>query len=261
MTTLTVPVRAPGPAAAPGRDHGGRADRATAALVGLLFLVATATFATGDALLGGVIDSPGYLAASATHRGALAAAALLALAQGVAIVAIAVLMYPVLRSRQQQRLGVAYVALRVTESAATLFYVAVPLVVLQLGDRLRDGTVDLSTGAQLEALFPAQRSIATMMIYLVVGFGGSALAVAMLRARLVPRAIAVLGVVGYPVLLAGCILALLGVGDITHGPGMVALVPGGLFELLMPLWLLAKGFRPPAGGYAGPLKPRRKDTA
>jgi hypothetical protein len=46
-----------------------------------------------------------------------------------------------------------------------------------------------------------------------------------------------------PVLLAGCILALSRIGDVSHGPGMLALVPGGLFELLMPLWLLVKGFR------------------
>jgi hypothetical protein len=45
------------------------------------------------------------------------------------------------------------------------------------------------------------------------------------------------------VLLAGCILALSRIGDVSHGPGMLALVPGGLFELLMPLWLLVKGFR------------------
>ena len=29
---------------------------------------------------------------------------------------------------------------------------------------------------------------------------------------------------------------------VTHGAGMLALVPGGLFELILPIWLVAKGF-------------------
>jgi hypothetical protein len=48
----------------------------------------------------------------------------------------------------------AYVAFRVAELAATLLYVAVPVVVLQLTERLRDGTLDATAGRQLEALFP-----------------------------------------------------------------------------------------------------------
>src|SRR5690349_16774637 len=54
-----------------------------------------------------------------------------------------------------------------------------------------------------------------------------------------------LGLIGYPTLLAGCLLDLFNVVDITQGIGLVALVPGGIFELLLPIWLLAKGFTYP----------------
>jgi len=40
----------------------------------------------------------------------------------------------------------------------------------------------------------------------------------------------------------GSILAMFNVIDITHGAGMLALVLGGLFELILPLWLFTKGF-------------------
>ena len=33
--------------------------------------------------------------------------------------------------------------------------------------------------------------------------------------------------------------------DVTHGAGTVALVPGGLFDLILPIWLFAKGFASP----------------
>lgn len=222
-------------------------ERRVAAAVGALFLLCTVTFATGEARLNSVLETPGYLATAGEHRGTLAAAALLAFVQGVAIVAIAVLMYPVLRRHGQQRLALGYVALRAVEFAATLLYVAVPLVVLRLSDRVGDGTVRPRAGGDLEGLLGAQHQVAIVLMYLVVSFGGWALAVALWRSRLVPRPLALLGVVGYPVLLAGSAMTAFGVGDVLHGPGMAALAPGGLFELAMPLWLLARGFRTDAG--------------
>jgi hypothetical protein len=51
-----------------------------------------------------------------------------------------------------------------------------------------------------------------------------------------------LGLIGYPVFLVGTILAMFNLIDVTHGAGMLALVPGGLFELILPVWLFAKGF-------------------
>ena len=35
---------------------------------------------------------------------------------------------------------------------------------------------------------------------------------------------------------------MLGLVDTVTGAGLVGLVPGGLFELLLPIWLFAKGF-------------------
>jgi hypothetical protein len=44
------------------------------------------------------------------------------------------------------------------------------------------------------------------------------------------------------VLLVGCVLDLFDVADVTKGAGLLAIAPGGLFELILPIWLLAKGF-------------------
>jgi len=53
---------------------------------------------------------------------------------------------------------------------------------------------------------------------------------------------AIPGVIGYPVFLVGSVLAMFGLIDVTHGAGMLALVPGGLFELILPIWLFTTGF-------------------
>ncbi|MCU1626806.1 MAG: hypothetical protein JWP64_1755, partial [Pseudonocardia sp.] len=44
--------------------------------------------------------------------------------------------------------------------------------------------------------------------------------------------------------------------DVTQGVGLLALVPGGLFELILPIWLLAKGFTFPAPTGDPELSPR-----
>jgi hypothetical protein len=65
----------------------------------------------------------------------------------------------------------------------------------------------------------------------------------LLRTRLVPRGLSVLGLIGYAAaLLLAAVLDILGVVDTVNGAGLVGLVPGGLFELLVPIWLIAKGF-------------------
>jgi hypothetical protein len=40
-------------------------------------------------------------------------------------------------------------------------------------------------------------------------------------------------------------MAMFGVTDVQQGTGMLAMLPGGLFELILPIWLLAKGFSHP----------------
>jgi hypothetical protein len=84
--------------------------------------------------------------------------------------------------------------------------------------------------------------VAVLLIYLVTGVLGLILAFLLYRSRLVPRPIAILGAIGYPVLLVGTVLAMFDVTDVTEGAGLLALLPGGLFELILPIWLIAKGF-------------------
>jgi hypothetical protein len=86
-----------------------------------------------------------------------------------------------------------------------------------------------------------------LWVYIPTGIGGLVLTYLLFVSRLVPRPIAVLGFVGYVLLLLGVPLDLLGVLDMSNGPGLALVAPGGLFEVVfMPIWLIAKGFRAPS---------------
>jgi hypothetical protein len=76
--------------------------------------------------------------------------------------------------------------------------------------------------------------------------GGLVLTYLLFVSKLVPRAIAVLGLLGYLTLTIGVLLDLLGVVDMNAGLGLVLLIPGFLFEFVaFPIWLIARGFGPP----------------
>jgi hypothetical protein len=225
--------------------------RKVAVLIGLLFLTATVTFAIAEALIRNVLDRPDFLTGASEDTNALAAAAVLAFAQGVAIVGIAVFFFPLLK-RVSEPLALAYVGLRAVEFAATLFYLASPLLVIKLADGLRDGSVDSSSSQPLGALLDSQQRVAILIIYLLTSVAGSILSFLLYRSRLVPRWIALLGLVGYPLLLLGSILTAFEVTDATHGSGQVWLALGGLFELILPIWLIAKGFTFPRSTLSPP---------
>jgi hypothetical protein len=219
-------------------------SRRTAGTVGLLFLIATVTFFAADTLIKGVLDRPNYLIGASGDATALAAGALLAFVDGLAVVGIAVLMYPFLR-RTSEPLALGYVGLRVAELGVVLLYMVVPLIVLALGNGARDGTVDASASQSLGSLLTALRDVTLVLLYLFTGASGIIFAFLLYRSKLVPRPLAVLGLIGYPVLLAGAALAMFGVTDVQRGTGMLAMLPGGLFELILPIWLLSKGFSRP----------------
>jgi hypothetical protein len=188
--------------------------RKTSVVVGALFFVQMITAMIGTSLIQAFTDGD-------TDRIRLTVGVLLMVCSGIAVVGIGVLMYPILKP-VNRRLALWYPVLRVTE-----FSVSTACGVYLL--------------AQLHAV-PNH----LLWVYIPTGVGGLVLNYLLLVSKLVPRPIAVLGLVGYVSLTIGVPLTLLGGIDINTGPGMLLLVPGFLFEFVaFPIWLLAKGFASP----------------
>jgi hypothetical protein len=179
----------------------------------MLFIAQMVTAMVGTSLIQAFTDGD-------TGRAQVTLGVLLMTVSGLAVVAIGLLMYPVLKDVNPD-LAVWYPILRIAEfvvSAACGIYLL----------------------AQLEAV-PNHM----LWIYVPTGLGGIVLTYLLFVSRLVPRAIAVLGLVGYAALTIGVPLDLLGLLDMSAGPGLLLVIPGGLFELVfLPAWLIIKGFNP-----------------
>ena len=199
-------------------DHNTTYDpttRKAGVTAGLLFLTATVTFLIGDSLI-------------ATYFSGPASAGMETLAAGVALQAVcalagagvAVALLPVL-SRHDPLLGKAYLALRCLEAAA----------ILAIGAYL------LTTTAMVDHY--------EILIYGFTGVAGLILAYVLHTARLVPPWLSRLGIAGYVAILLAIPATLLDIATLDSGPGMLLYVPGGLFELILPILLITRGFYRP----------------
>ncbi|SEK85223.1 DUF4386 domain-containing protein [Rhodococcus maanshanensis] len=212
-----------------GHDRQGTdtASRTTAHTVGALFLFSTAAFLVGDALIQEYFS---------TETGSLVAGVLLQTVCGLAVVGIGLALRRTL-GRYSRTLADAYLVTRCLECAA-------------IG---AIGVYLLATKSQFEQY--------ELLIYLFSGIAGLILSFVLLRTGLVPSWLAWLGLVGYGVLLLAIPAGLLDIATLDSGPGMLMYVPGGLFELILPILLIAKGFRPFSVRVAGPGRERMPATS
>ena len=139
-------------------------------------------------------------------------------------------------------LALGYVTARIVESS----FIAIGLVsVLGVVSLQQQG----STGADAGTIGVALAAIKDWTFLLgpgfVVGVGnGLLLGYLMYRSGLVPRRMAVLGLVGGPLICVSGILVLLGVfAEGGAGQG-IATAPEFLWELSLGIWLVVKGFNP-----------------
>ena len=189
--------------------------RMIAVLVGILFIAQMVTASIGTSLIQAFVDGN-------TARAPMTVGVLLMMVSGLAVVGIGLLMYPVLKV-VDQTLAIWYPILRIIEF-----------------------TVSTACGVYLLTQLQVVPNH-MLWIYIPTGLGGLVMTYLLYVSRLVPRPIAVLGLVGYALLTVGVPLDLLGVLDMNEGSGQLLLAPGGLFEIVaMPIWLITKGFNSPS---------------
>ncbi len=205
---------------------------------GVLFLITFITSIPALGLFQPVLDDPaGYIAgAGADNRIYLGVALELVLI--VANIGTALVLYPLLR-RHSEVLSLGYIAARIVES---LFIATGILAVLGVVSLRHD---DPAAGSLAVSL--AQFKDWTFLLGpgFVVGIGnGLMLGYLMYRSGLVPRGMAMLGLIGGPLLIASGI----GVLFDAFAPGgtvqALATIPEFLWELSLGVYLTVKGLKP-----------------
>ncbi|MEZ0074171.1 DUF4386 domain-containing protein [Planotetraspora sp. GP83] len=224
MTALQAPAVKVSSSKRLRKDSPVMTTRRIAVAVGALFILQMVLAVIGATLTQAFIDGN-------PDKTALTAGVALMMCSGLAVVGIGLLMYRVLKGFNQ-KLALWYPVMRVVEFAVS-------------------ATCGIYLLTQLQAVPNTM-----LWVYIPTGIGGLVFTYLLFVSRIVPQPIAVLGLIGYALLLLGVPLDLFGVLDMDTGLGVFLLAPGGLFELLvLPIWLFAKGFKLPQASQPARVSP------
>ena len=213
--------------------------RKTAIIVGTLFLTAMIASLLGGGLLESILNNPDYLKNISENTSTTITGVILELINGVAVICIAVMLFPILR-KQNESMALGYVGFRFIEAIFCIVSAAIPLLLIKLSDEyLNNGTIENSDYNILGKLLIGARSVlAEILIPLFFGLGALLFYNLLYKSKIIPGFISVWGFIGGVLIL---ILIFIKPGMIVN---IVFVLPIILNEIFLGIWLIVKGFNP-----------------
>lgn len=220
-----------------------RSDRAAASAAGILFLVSYASFTVGTVLVEPMRGIDADLVGIHTQSGQLVAGLLLEFVNVAAVVGFAVVLLPYLR-RGGEALAHGYVAMRVLEGAVYLIAGVATASLITLSEQaVGAGGTDAGALRAAQVAAVGQSTWAGTLAVAPFVVGAVLLYLLLYRTRLVPRFIAVWGLIAVGLIVA---LNLMGTDVTELGPAALLAVPIIGNELFLAVWLIVRGFTPTA---------------
>ena len=224
-------------------------QRRSEILVATLFLVTAATSIYGVTLLDPILNAPNYLAGVFPNKTAVVWGSLLWSINNIGIVFIAVALFPILR-RFDEVMAVGYLASRIIEGTIMMVGIAATLLLIPLSDAfLKAGQPQGSSFQALGDILKQAKFLGLTELSLpMLGLGGCLFTWQLFRHRLVPTFIALVGLIGYVIVLVGGLAGWFGLVDTAPGgSGTFLAVPVAVFEIiLLPFWLFFRGLATPS---------------
>ena len=225
----------------------------TALITGALFITATVANVIGVALSKSLLNAPDYLASVSVHADRVAVGAFLELVAAGACVGIAIALYPVLKPWGGS-FALGSVVFRAVETVMYLIAAMALLSLLALGNRFAAGAADpASYRAVGDSLLDVRQQAALMAVF-AFSVGGFLYYCLFYRSRLIPRWLSGWGIGAAVLMFVACVLALFQQNEITAYA--VLAVPIGVQEMVLAVWLIAKGFNAPETQSVRPAEPQ-----
>lgn len=219
-------------------------NRKTALIIGILFIVATAMGILAVWMLGPLIGDPDYLVAMSENSGAVRISLFLDLVMASAVVAIGVVLFPILKQKNET-LAVGYLVARTIEGLFLALAGMTWLVLANIGQEfVQAGQPEAGYFHTLGTLWlNAGTLVFTMGAEITFGVTALMLNYVLFRANLLPRFITIWGFAGgFLLFVLGC-MKILGMPVSTIEIAFT--VPIALNEMVLAVWLIAKGFNAP----------------
>jgi hypothetical protein len=221
--------------------------RKTAIAVGVLFIACSAASILSAVPLGSILDAPADLARLLANDNRVILTALIEFVWAATGLGIAIALYPVLR-KHHRALALGSVAARAVEGAFVIIGSLSLLALLTVGqESVAAGSAAANSyQAAGDALLAVREWALGFVAFLPFALGALAYYYVLYRSRLVPRWLSGWGLVG-----AGLCLVATVYSGFTQEFGFstvntVINIPIGVQEMVLAVWLIAKGFNPSA---------------
>jgi hypothetical protein len=220
--------------------------RTIATVTGWLFLITFITsIPAAFVFYPPVLNDPNYIVGAGADM-SVKLGAFMEVILVVANIGTAVVLYPLLK-RQNSIVALGYVTARVMEGAM----IAVGILSLLSVVTLRQDFAGVA-GVDAASLVPIGSALVAVhdwTFLLGPGFlaplgNGILLGYLMYRSGLVPRGMAMLGLIGGPLLIVAFVAVLFGAFAQVSLPAAIATIPEFLWELSLGIYLVVKGFKP-----------------
>ncbi len=220
-------------------------NRRIALVTGVMFIIATVGALASGALLAPILGGPGYLTKISANEGQVLWGVFLQFIAGVACPAIAIAMYPVLR-KQDEGLALGSVGFRLIEGMLYVVLVVVLLLLVTLSqESVKDGAAASAAFQVPGALLMAARDwLGPVAGVLTFGLGAFMYYVVLYRSRLVPRWLSGWGLVSITLVVISGTLVLFHLAEPLGTTQVVLALPIAVQEMVLAVWLIAKGFNP-----------------
>jgi hypothetical protein len=227
------------------KDNGMRTDRKTAIIVGVLYIVGTVSGVLSLIVTGPVRTAQDLLIGVAAGGTPIILGALAVLTMGLALAMVPVMMFPILK-KQNEALALGYAVFRGgLETLSPLATAAGWLLLLPLSQAYRVGAPDAASLRAIGALLWDANAIGSMGT-IVFCLGAAMFYSVLFRSRLVPRWLSAWGLLAVVPDIAYGVLSLAQLLDPLSTIATVLYVPIALQEMVLAVWLIAKGFNPTA---------------
>jgi hypothetical protein len=218
--------------------------RRHAAIVGILYIIATVTALLALPLKGPVLNGPDYLVNGAASSGQVLLGAVMELMLVGAAVGTAVGLFPFVR-KHNESLALGYLFFRVIEAVIIAVGVVAVLSLLTLSrEFVAAGSPDASPYRAAGTVLRAVHDWTFMLgPNLLLGANTIIYSYLLYRTNLVPRPLATMGMIGSALILIQGPLQMFGVFQPLSMPVVLLSLPVAAFEMILAGWLIGKGFR------------------
>ncbi|MEH7116656.1 DUF4386 domain-containing protein [Neobacillus vireti] len=222
-------------------------NKKAAKIVGALFIMAAVTAIIGLILYEPILTTRDYLVQGSEHANQVIFGAVMELILVVSAIGTATTMYPFLK-KYNETLALWHVCFRFLEAIIITIGIISVLSLLTLSrEFVAAGDSDIASFQASGILLKAVHDWTFLLgPNLMLGINTMMYSYIFYKSKLVPRFIPILGITGATLILVAALLEMFGIiQQVSVWGGMMA-VPVAANEMILAVWLIAKGFNEPA---------------